>query len=144
MVFGNIHHLERDPGLGEAIKACFAYVESHDLASLDAGRYPIDGERLFVNVVEYETAPCEERFWEAHRAYLDVHVVLEGQEQIDVGFASRMLQGEYVKKDDFLPLEGGRDASVWLKPGEVLVCGPKWASHGNCGRKAGKGKKGHL
>ena len=37
--------------------------------SYEKGCHPIDGERLFVNVVEYETTRPENRFWEAHRNY---------------------------------------------------------------------------
>ena len=33
-------------------------------------------------------------------------------------------QGEYVEKDDFLPLEGEKNGSVILEPGDFLVCCP--------------------
>ena len=87
------------------------------MASYEKGCHPIDGERLFVNVVEYETTRPENRFWEAHRNYLDVHLMLDGQEQIDLNFIENMEQKEYVEKDDFLPMDGAPNSHVVLGPG---------------------------
>ena len=83
-----------------------------------------DGERLFVNVVEYTTTTPEERFWEAHKEYLDIHVMLKGKEQIDLNFIQNMEQKEYVAKDDFLPLEGEKKCSVVLEDNDFLICYP--------------------
>lgn len=124
MIFGNINHLEEFGFLEEPVKRCFAYLKSHDLLSYEKGTYKIDGDKLFVNVVEYTTTEAENRFWEAHRDYLDVHVMLKGQEQIDINFIQNMELKEYVKKDDFLPMEGERNGSVILREGDFLVCYP--------------------
>ena len=98
MIFGNINHLEEFGFLENSVKKCFAYLKDHDLASYEKGTHEIDGGRLFVNVVEYTTTAAENRFWEAHKDYLDVHVMLKGQEQIDVNFIQNMELKEYVKK----------------------------------------------
>ena len=86
MIFGNIHNLKEVPFLEEKVKECFEYAKSHNLVSYEEGSHEIDGERLFVNIVEYTTTKPEERFWEAHKNYLDVHVMLQGTEQIDLNF----------------------------------------------------------
>ena len=70
------------------------------------------------------TTASENRFWEAHKRYLDVHIMLSGQEQIDVNFTGNMQLREYVAEEDFLPVEGEKNASVILKPGDFLVCYP--------------------
>lgn len=124
MIFGNINHMWEVSFLGESIKKCFAYVNEHDLVSWDTGCHEIDGNQFFVNIVEYVTTEPENRFWEAHKEYLDVHVILSGNEQIDVNFVENMQFGEYVPKDDFLPLEGEKNGSVVLQPGDFLICYP--------------------
>ena len=90
MIFGNIQNLGEYPFLEEQIKECFAYAKEHDLMSYEKGSHEIDGDRLFVNVVEYTTTTAEERFWEAHRQYLDLHLMLRGTEQIDLNFIQNM------------------------------------------------------
>lgn len=124
MVFGNISNLKEFSFLEEQIKECFAYAESHDLASYAKGSHGIDGDRLFVNIVEYTTTTPEERFWEAHKKYLDVHVMLHGTEQIDLNFIQNMDVKEFVEKDDFLSMEGEKNSSVILRDGDFLICYP--------------------
>lgn len=128
MIFGNIDHLKEYSFLEDSVKECFAYLKKHPLLSYEKGSYEIDGHRLFVNVVEYETTTSINRFWEAHKDYLDVHVMLQGEEQIDVNFIGNMRLKEYVEKDDFLPMEGEKNGSVILRPGDFLVC---WPSDGH-------------
>lgn len=79
---------------------------------------------MFVNVVEYETAEAEKRFWEAHREYLDVHLRLDGTEQIDLNFVDNIDVKQYVPEDDFLPMEGVKNSSVVLHKGDFLICCP--------------------
>ena len=124
MIFGNVGNLKEFSFLEDSVKKCFEYLESHKLLFFEKGSYEIDGDRLFVNVAEYETTAPENRFWEAHKDYLDVHVMLRGEEQIDVNFIGNMHLEEYVKKDDFLPMEGEKNGSVVLRPGDFLVCYP--------------------
>lgn len=124
MVFGNIRDLKDFGYLEENVRKCFDYAREHDLLSYEKGSHPIDGDELFVNIVEYETTTPENRFWEAHRQYLDLHFMLRGPEQIDVNFIDNMEQKEFVEKDDFLPLEGDPNSHVILNAGDFLLCYP--------------------
>ena len=124
MVFGNVRDLKDFGFLTENVRKCFDYARDHDLLSYEKGSHPIDGDELFVNIVEYETTTPENRFWEAHRQYLDLHFMLRGPEQIDVNFIDNMAQKEFVEKDDFLPLEGDPNSHVVLNAGDFLLCYP--------------------
>lgn len=124
MVFGNIRDRKAFSWLEETIGRCFDYAAANDLLSFEKGSHPIDGDELFVNIVEYETTTPENRFWEAHRQYLDLHFMLRGPEQIDVNFIDNMEQKAFVEKDDFLPLEGDPNSHVVLNEGDFLLCYP--------------------
>jgi YhcH/YjgK/YiaL family protein len=108
----------------DGIFECFNYAKENNLSAYDRGCHEIDAKRIFVNIVEYETVKPEDRFWEAHREYLDVHLMLEGTERIDLNFIQNMDVKEYAAKDDFLSMDGEKNASVILKPGDFLVCYP--------------------
>ncbi len=125
MIFGNIGDLQDYSYLEKGILECFAYAGEHDLKLYEKGSHEIDGDRLFVNIVEYETTTSEERLWEAHRQYLDLHLMLDGTEQIDLNFIDNLEQGDFVDKDDFLPLEGDSNSHVVLRNGDFLICYPK-------------------
>lgn len=125
MIYGNQNQLSDYGFLEDQIQACFDYAKKNPLEKWEAGSYEIDGKCLFVNIVEYATTTPENRFWEAHRQYLDLHLMLLGEEQIDLNFIDDMEQKEYVEKDDFLPLVGEKKASIILNDGDFLICYPK-------------------
>lgn len=124
MVFGHIGNLGEYQFLTEEIKKCFMYAKTHNLAEYNKGSYEIEGKQLFVNIVEYTTTTPEERFWEAHKQYLDLHLLLQGEEQIDLNFIQNMVQKEYVGAEDFLSLDGEKNSSVILREGDFLICYP--------------------
>lgn len=124
MIFGNIHNTGEYAFLPENVQKCFAYACEHNLLSYGKGSHEIEGKELFFNRTEYMTTEPEARFWEAHREYLDVHLILSGTERIDVNFTGNLAAGRYVEQDDFLPLEGEKNASLVLRPGDFLICYP--------------------
>lgn len=122
MIFGNLQNLSEYAFLEKQIHKCFAYAAEHNLQSLENGRYEIEGDDLFVNITEYTTTLAEERFWEAHRKYIDLHLMLCGQEQIDLAFIQNMEMKDYVEENDFVPMDGRKNCSVVLKMGDFLIC----------------------
>ena len=124
MIFGNIQNLREYLCMEDGIFECFNYAKENNLSAYDRGCHEIDAKRIFVNIMEYETVKPEDRFWEAHREYLDVHLMLEGTERIDLNFIQNMDVKEYAAQDDFLPMDGDKNGSVILKPGDFLVCYP--------------------
>lgn len=125
MIFGNIENLDEYSFLEAKIAECFTYAKENDLLNYEKGSHAIDGERFFVNIVEYETTEAENRFWEAHKKYLDVHLMLNGEEQIDLNFLQNMVVKEFVEKDDFVPMNGEKNSSVILRNGDFLICYPQ-------------------
>ena len=68
-----------------------ALVYARDVAADVAdGRIEIDGERLYASVASYETGGRDERRFEAHRRYIDIQVLLAGEETIDVALDRRL------------------------------------------------------
>jgi YhcH/YjgK/YiaL family protein len=64
--------------LGKAID----FLKEKDLSKLEVGDYEIDGKNVFAFVQEYTTQLEEERRWEAHRKYIDIQCIIEGNEVI--------------------------------------------------------------
>lgn len=92
------------------------------LSSVGAVTQQIEGEKLYVTRFGYETLPAEETFFEAHRRYLDVHVMVEGEERVEIASPDRLSLFEH--KDDFYAYRGEAEASFVLKPGMFLVVFP--------------------
>lgn len=58
-------------------------------------------DNVYLNIAEFETAPVETKGWEAHRKFLDIHLILRGTEQIDVNFTPNMKPLDYLEANDF-------------------------------------------
>lgn len=124
MIFGNINHLDEYAYLMDKFKAAFDYYKANDLASYEPGKHDIDGDELFVNIAEYETTTADNRFWEAHKDYIDLQILISGHERIDLNFIHNMDTHDYKKEDDFLAMDGEAKVSVELKAGDFLICYP--------------------
>ena len=125
MIFGNINHEKTYSNLDKDLVRCLNYAKENNLLEYEKGSYEIEDKDIFVNIVEYETCEKEGRFWEAHKKYIDVHLMLDGYERIDINFIENLEQKEYEEEGDFLPLEGEHNSYVELRKGDFLVCYPE-------------------
>ena len=126
MIFGNINNLKEYSFLEAKVKKCFEYAKEHDLLQYEKGSHEIEGDNLFVNIVSYTTTTPEERFWEAHKKYIDVHMIIEGKESIDVSFCDDMQIKSFDENRDFVELIGEEKANVNLiNKGDFLICYPE-------------------
>ena len=98
MYFDNLNNLTPNmiSHFTDGIKKCLTYAKKNDLSSFDCGHYEIDGDNVYLNIAEFETAPVETKGWEAHRKFLDIHLILRGTEQIDVNFTPNMKPLDYL------------------------------------------------
>lgn len=107
------------PGLDKALD--FAATATADL---EVGRHEIDGEAVFALVQAYDTKPAEAGRPEAHEKYVDLQMLLQGEEQVLCGFLpAGAAPVEQRKADDIAFYE----APVWpmpMQPGTFLVLFP--------------------
>lgn len=124
MIYGNINNLDEFSFLPNYIQRCFEYIKSNDLKNFENGRYEIDGENIFLNIDEYTTTTVDKRIWEAHKKYLDIHLILKEEEIVDVNFVNNLKEKEFKEENDLIILEGNKKSSIILKEGDFLICYP--------------------
>ncbi|EPP18096.1 hypothetical protein NM10_04811 [Megasphaera sp. NM10] len=82
MFVGNISQYEKESRfLPEYIRPWIEKLSSLVKSDLNPGRHTFDTVN-YMNVDVTETAPASQRLMEAHRDYIDVQYVLEGEENI--------------------------------------------------------------
>ena len=93
MICDALEHLNRYRGLHRnldtAIDYLTAYHVAHDLSDLPLGRTEVDGENVFINVMEADLSPDSTRL-EYHKKYADLQIDLTGGE----GWGYTTLPGE--------------------------------------------------
>lgn len=82
MIISSLADSARVEALHPLFKRFFDYVKTHDLLHAPLGRIELDGDRLFINNSEAEAVDADAQLLEAHRQYADIHVLLDGCEQI--------------------------------------------------------------
>lgn len=125
MIFGNINDPNSFVDIPAYITQVLVYAKNHDLLALEGGEHIIDGDQLFFNRISYTTTTVDNRFWESHKKYLDVHVILQGHEKVDVNLISNMKVDGYETATDYVSSHGHKKLSCDLSAGDFLVLYPQ-------------------
>lgn len=79
MVLDTLKNMDLYEGLGENFKQVAEYVKKTDLRTLEAGKHDLENGVYFM-VQEYTTKDIAAGKYEAHRKYIDIQIILEGEE----------------------------------------------------------------
>ncbi len=82
MIVGKLCDLYRYKGIAKNIDTAIDYILTHDLLALPKGKTVVDGTNVYINRDTYVAKPLEECFFENHENYIDIQIVLKGQEVI--------------------------------------------------------------
>ena len=80
MICGNINITKDYSSINENFVKAFEFLKNNNLKELPLGKHEIEGEKIFVLVQEYTTQKEEEKKWESHEKYIDIQLIIEGQE----------------------------------------------------------------
>lgn len=84
MIFG---HLQQPlpAGLPTALWRAIALAQAHDLSNKAPGSYELQGDNVFMNVMQFTTGVPEEKKAELHMQFIDIQILLSGTERIYYG-----------------------------------------------------------
>ena len=88
MILGKITDIAQRADLPAALRAIVKQALALAPETLEPGRYEIDGNDIFINVMAFETADAQSKRYEQHRDYADIQILLSGNERIDFGPAN--------------------------------------------------------
>ena len=132
MILDNAKNIDfyRTLGIEGRYAKAIDFLKSHDLATLEDGKYEIDGKDVYANVTAYTTIPWEEAKYEAHEHYTDIQYVIEGSEVMTYAPAHEMtVKTPYNPDKDVVFFENTTDGlQVVVKAGQYLIFNP-WDAH---------------
>lgn len=110
-------------GLHPNLDTAIDWLNSHTLDALENGRTIIDGENVFVNVMDADLRDAEGAAFEYHRRYADLQIDLSGGEHW--GWASEgRLEGEFSTESDVGFASGPEHAGGELGEGRFVIFFP--------------------
>ena len=80
MICDTLQHLGRYRGLHPNLDTAIDYLLTHDLAALPLGRTEVDGDKVFINLMDATLHPDAGYHPEYHKRYADLQVDLTGSE----------------------------------------------------------------
>ena len=80
MVTDSLQNLEQYRGLHKNMDTVIDFLKKCDLTALPDGKTVIDGERVFVNVMEADLREAEGAEYEYHKRYADLQIDISGSE----------------------------------------------------------------
>ncbi len=111
MIVDRLHNHKLYP-LGSAWQLAFDFLLSLP-PDAEEKKYPLLGDDLFAIVMSYQTGPPETAEIEAHRKYLDIQMVITGEEGIG------WCQADELEIDT--PYDASKDAELYKRPEHGLL-----------------------
>ena len=129
MIVDNLSSASKYASLNPLFAKAFAYINSVDLASLEVGKFDIDGDRLrgIVSDKNGTTAAESTAKFECHNAHIDIQVCIRGKETM--GWKPRgsciSPRGEYDAEKDVLFYEDAPDMFFGLTDNQFAIFYPE-------------------
>ncbi len=121
MIYDTLDNLERYVELSDNVATAIAFILMNDLTELPMGRTVIDGENVFVNILEAKTEPSESKDFEAHEKYIDLQIPLEGAEMFEVAYGETKETKAYNAANDCKFMSGVPSAAGALTVGRFAM-----------------------
>lgn len=80
MILDSLRNASSTSALNPLFKKAFEFIQSNDLSKMEPGKTLIDGDKLFISVMEIDGKTPEAAKMESHRKYIDIQVVISGVE----------------------------------------------------------------
>ncbi len=99
MILDSMKNAELYYGVCPRMKRAFELLAQTDLMSLPEGKNQLDGDEIFVNIMERELKkPCDAKL-EIHNKYADIQILLVGKEE-KFGWTDRAVLSDAIAEFD--------------------------------------------
>ncbi|HPS54263.1 MAG TPA: YhcH/YjgK/YiaL family protein [Sedimentisphaerales bacterium] len=135
MIYDSVENIGTYCDEDDAIAIAVNFVDNFDISQPD-GRYEIHGDEVYAMVQTVKTTNANEKFFEAHNNYVDVQMVLEGEERQDVvllDIDELEIEKDYDSEKDIMFFKAPEHFSTLImKPDMFVVYGPDDAHRPCC------------
>ncbi|MGL1890033.1 MAG: YhcH/YjgK/YiaL family protein [Spirochaetaceae bacterium] len=125
MIYDKIENTDQYLGLSNNLDIALNYMKDMDFNKLKPGKYEIDGDKVFVMLFEYETKDSIDCVYESHKNYIDIQLLVEGDELFRVlPFNNQEIKEEYNKDNDIEFFKLSEGYNFHLKNGYFVLVMP--------------------
>ena len=135
MVFDNVKNLLKYTKENNLIAKAMEVIGALDLENIEAGKYSVDGEKLYYVIQQYDSHKWEEGNFETHNRYIDIQLIIKGEEIITFAERKELTpKTEYDETKDITFYDDSfRGKDFILRSGDFMILEPNDGHKpGNC------------
>ena len=73
MIYDKLINMGLYKGMNKNLDTAIDFILSHDLNQLPMGKTVVDGDNVYINIIDAKAQPVEERAYEIHKNYMEIH-----------------------------------------------------------------------
>lgn len=126
MIVDSVKGFEKYTRLHERFGKVYEYIRKTDLSALAVGEYEIDGKDIYCKIDQGPAKEFENAKLEMHDVYIDIHILLEGNETIGFRDRGRTIgdNQSYDEIRDIAFIEEEPEVYVNLGVDNIVICFP--------------------
>ena len=93
MIYDLLVNIGNYRGMNRNLDKAIDYLMTVDINTLPLGKTEIDGDRVFLQVMEARTHELTDESYEVHRDYMDIQIDIDGCEVIETGIPAGFSEG---------------------------------------------------
>lgn len=127
MVIDKLENIEQYVALNPLFAVVARYLKEHDLHQMEAGKTPIQGDEVILNIAVTKPKGKEQAKLEAHRDYIDVQIPLSDTEVMGYTPTADCLPQDapFDAENDIIFYEGLAENYLEVKPGLFTIFFPE-------------------
>ena len=121
-----------EDGIQRRVNEAIDYLSGLEVSEKDAGKKVVLNDNFFYSIQSYETRPADQCKLESHRKYIDIQIMVEGEESMEVVDISKLsIKEEYDEEKDVMFWRiPKRMSKSTLRAGDYIVLYPEDAHRG--------------
>lgn len=123
MLYDTLNHIDQYEGIHTGVMKGLRYLAETDFSAMPDGRLELDGKNLFILLQSYDTKEVPKPA-EAHKKYIDIQCILEGEELVGVAPLEEMTGEADANPDGDIWHYYGDTQMLSLRPGRFIVLWP--------------------
>ena len=124
MIYAKLNDAPAYRGIHPNLDLALEHITPEFLDRVGYEKVQLKGDDVYATRFTYETVPEEESFFEAHKKYLDIHIMVEGSEGVEIAPPGELREFDRVEANDFYAYRGPASYKLALSPGDFLVVFP--------------------
>jgi len=127
MIVDTIENAYLYKAISPRIAKALELLASKDIDEKPEGKHEVESSKLYYLVQNYTTKPRENGLFEAHKKYIDIQFVANGQESIFVEHISKLKETKAYNENDEAALyeQPGRFSDIRMSKGMFCILFPE-------------------